>query len=128
MLDLRFKNLCLVYTFVDWKEGVSIVDKYDRKTLYPMLLKCYHHLHPMIESIGCVDQTSDEDSNLEIFTKLHSQMNHQMNLSPRNYWFSNVAKWIPIKTSSVLFNVGKREVMFPTVDFLAHQILGIVRS
>jgi hypothetical protein len=43
------------------------VDEYDRITLYPMLLKCYHHLHPIIKSIGCVDQTGDEDSGLDIF-------------------------------------------------------------
>jgi hypothetical protein len=67
MLDPRFKNLHLVSSFVGRKEGVNIVDEYDRKTLYPMLLKCYHHLHPMIESIGCVNQTGDEDSSLDIF-------------------------------------------------------------
>jgi hypothetical protein len=43
------------------------MDEYDRRTLYPMFLKCYHHLHPMIEFVGCVDQTSDEDFNLDIF-------------------------------------------------------------
>jgi hypothetical protein len=43
------------------------VDECDRKTLYPMLWKCYHHLHPMIESIGCVDEIGDEDFNLDIF-------------------------------------------------------------
>ncbi len=48
MLDLRFKNLRLVSSFVGQEEGVSIVDEYDRRTLYPMFLKCYHHLHPMI--------------------------------------------------------------------------------
>jgi hypothetical protein len=56
MLDLRFKNLRLVSSFVG-REGVSIVDEYDRRTLYLMLLKCYHHLHPIIESIGCVDES-----------------------------------------------------------------------
>jgi hypothetical protein len=29
------------------------------RTLYPMPLKCYHHLHPMTESVGCVDQRGD---------------------------------------------------------------------
>ncbi len=55
MLEPRFKNLCLVSSFVGWKEGVSIVDEYDWRTLYPMCLKCYQHLHPMIESVECVD-------------------------------------------------------------------------
>jgi len=42
------------------------VDEYDKKTLYPMLLKCYHQLHPMTEFVGCVNQTSDEDSSLGV--------------------------------------------------------------
>jgi len=37
MLDLRFKILCLLFSFVGQKDGVSIVDECDRKTLYPML-------------------------------------------------------------------------------------------
>jgi hypothetical protein len=60
MLDPRFKNLHLVSSFVGLEEGVNIMDEYDRRTLYPMLLKYYHHLHPMIESIGFVDQIGDE--------------------------------------------------------------------
>jgi hypothetical protein len=67
MLDPRFKSFHLVFSFVGQEEGVSIVDEYDRKTLYPMLLKCYHHLHPMTKSVGCVDQTCDENSSLDIF-------------------------------------------------------------
>jgi hypothetical protein len=56
MLDLRFKSLHLVSSFVNQEEGVNIATEYDRKTLYPMLLKFYHHLHPMTNSIGCVEQ------------------------------------------------------------------------
>jgi hypothetical protein len=37
-----------------------------------MFLKCYHHLHPMIESIGCVDQTIDENCSLNIFQQIAS--------------------------------------------------------
>jgi hypothetical protein len=47
------------------------VDEYDGRTLFPMFLKCYHHLHPMLESIGCVNQTSDEDSKLDIFQQIY---------------------------------------------------------
>jgi hypothetical protein len=33
-----------------------------------MLLKCYHCLHPIVESkVGCVDQTTNVDFNLDIF-------------------------------------------------------------
>ncbi len=29
-----------------WKY-IYVMNEYDRRTLYPMILKCYHHLHPM---------------------------------------------------------------------------------
>jgi hypothetical protein len=43
------------------------VDEHDRRTLYPMLLKYYHHLHPMTQFVGCIYQTCDEDSSMDIF-------------------------------------------------------------
>ncbi len=62
------------------------MDEYDRRTLYPMLLKYYHHLHPMAEFVECVDQICDEDFSLDIFfNKSHPQVNHQKNLSSGNY-------------------------------------------
>ncbi len=66
MLDPKFKSFCLVFSFVGREESVNIVDEYDRRTLYPMFLKCYPHLHPIIKSIGCVNQIGDEDSSLDI--------------------------------------------------------------
>ncbi len=48
------------------------MDEYDRKILYHMFLKGYHHLHPMIESVGCVDQKNDENFKPRIFlNRLH---------------------------------------------------------
>jgi hypothetical protein len=85
MLNPRFKILHLISSFVGQEEGVSVVDEYDRRTLYPMLLKYYHHLHPMTKIVGCVDQIHDEDSSLNFLNKLHSHVSHQRNLSPRNY-------------------------------------------
>ncbi len=48
------------------------MNEYDRKTLYPMFLKCYHHLHRMKKSIGCVDQIGDENCSLDIFQQIAS--------------------------------------------------------
>jgi hypothetical protein len=48
MLDPRFKSLCLVSFILGWEEGVSIMDEYDKTILYPMLLKCYHHLQNLL--------------------------------------------------------------------------------
>jgi hypothetical protein len=53
--------------FVGREEGVNVVDEYDKRTLYPMLLKCYRDLHPMIKFVGCINQTDDEDFSLDIF-------------------------------------------------------------
>jgi hypothetical protein len=53
--------------FVGQEESVSIVDEYDRRSLCPMLLKCYHLLHPITKFVGCVDQTINENCNFDIF-------------------------------------------------------------
>ncbi len=72
MLDPRFKSLCLISFFVGREEGINIVEEYDKKTLYPMLLKGYHHLHPMTKFVGCVNQTRDENFSPKIFfNRLH---------------------------------------------------------
>jgi hypothetical protein len=136
MLDPRFKNLHLIFSSVGLEECVSILDEYDRKTLHPMLLKCYHHLHPMTKFIGCVNQITHEDCSLDIFQptiastsqstkKLvtrellifrHYQVNPKDIKCPfqtipsgsqrHQMSFLDIIKWIP-ETSSVLFNGGE---------------------
>jgi hypothetical protein len=61
MLDPRFKNLHLMSSFIGLEQGKSIGE-----TLYPMLLKCYHHLHSLFEN-AIVDQSVYEICNLDIF-------------------------------------------------------------
>jgi hypothetical protein len=41
MLDSRIENLKLICSFIGCKHGMAIVLKYDRKSLFPMLLKFY---------------------------------------------------------------------------------------
>jgi hypothetical protein len=48
MLDPKFTSLHLVSSFIGREQGVSIVEEYDNKSLYPMLLKCHHDLHPLV--------------------------------------------------------------------------------
>ncbi len=48
MLDPKFKSLSIVCSFVKREQGVVFVENYDRKTLYPMSLKCHKHLHPLV--------------------------------------------------------------------------------
>jgi hypothetical protein len=47
LLDFGFKNLCTMFS-CSFEQGKAIVEKYNRKTLYPML-KCYNHLHPCLK-------------------------------------------------------------------------------
>jgi hypothetical protein len=46
-----------------------VVEEYDKKSLFPMLLKCYYYLHPLVEfERGVVDQRVEEDRSLDINT------------------------------------------------------------
>jgi len=69
MFDLKFERFHLISSFISRDKGVIIVEENDRRPLYPnMFLKCHHNLHPMTKSeVGYVDQTIDEDYNLQIF-------------------------------------------------------------
>ncbi len=128
VLDPRFKTLRLISSFIAWKEGVSIVDECDRKKLYPMLLKCYHHLHPMTKSIGCVDQTCDEDFNLDIFQQTASTSEPSKERVTKELLIFRRYQVDPKCIKCLFWWWGKHEVMFPTIGVLAHQILSIVRS
>jgi hypothetical protein len=49
-------------------KGVGIVEKSDERSLYPMFLKFYHHLHPVVEfEIEFVEQIVYADYNLKLF-------------------------------------------------------------
>ncbi len=60
-----------MFSFIGKEQGVAIVEKCDRKSLYPMLLKCHHHLHPLAESKSVFTNIGvDEDCNLDIFEQI----------------------------------------------------------
>jgi len=44
-----------------------MVKDYDRWSLFPMLLKCHHVLHPLLEYETVTNSLNDEDSCLDIF-------------------------------------------------------------
>ncbi len=57
MLDSRFKSLCIISSFVAREQGDVLVEEYDRKTLYLMLVKCHEHLHSLVRwNKNCIDQ------------------------------------------------------------------------
>ncbi len=128
MVDPRFKSLCLVSSFVDREEGVSIVNEYDRRTLYLMLLKRYHHLHPMTKIVGCENQIGDEDSNLDIFQQIGSPSEPSKELVTKELLIFKHYQVDPKDIQCPLQWWRNHETMFPTIGFLAHQMLSIVGS
>jgi len=49
------------------EHGVAIVEKYDRKSLFPTFLIYYLHLHPLYEVESSLAYRIDEDRSLDIF-------------------------------------------------------------
>jgi hypothetical protein len=48
LLDPRFKSFHLVSSFIGRDQRLTIIEQYDTMSLYPMLMKCYYYLHPLI--------------------------------------------------------------------------------
>ncbi len=49
MLDPRLKNLRLVSSLIGQEQGIFVVQEYDMRFLFPMLLKYHEPLHPIVE-------------------------------------------------------------------------------
>jgi len=60
MLNFRFKSLRLVSFVIGLEHGVSIVEEYNKQSLFHMLLKCYHILHLLAKFGLVVDMQIDE--------------------------------------------------------------------
>jgi hypothetical protein len=57
-----------VFSFIGREQDVTIVEEYDNKSVYLLLLKCHHHLHPLVEFESVFTNIGvDEDYNLYIF-------------------------------------------------------------
>jgi hypothetical protein len=72
------------YFFIGLEQGKVIVKRYDRKTLYPMLLKCHHHLHPLSKNV-IMDQGVDEYFSFDIFEVTSNTNELAKNLSTRKF-------------------------------------------
>ncbi len=46
---------------------MAIVEEYDKKSLFHMLLKSYHHLHPLSKVESPFLYINDENINLDMF-------------------------------------------------------------
>ncbi len=75
LLDPKFKSFCLVSSYVGKKQGVYIVKQYDKRALYPMLVKSYNHLH-LVEDVvfGFSNQDAYQDCGLNIFQMINNNI------------------------------------------------------
>jgi hypothetical protein len=72
-----------------------------------MFLKCYYHLHPLVESKrGVVDQRVEKDMSLDIFEMTTSTNDPTTKLVNRELLILSVIKWM-LTTSNVHCNDGK---------------------
>jgi hypothetical protein len=51
MLDCRLKSFKLIFYFTGHEHVcMAIIKEYNKKSLFLMLLKSYHHLHPLFKA------------------------------------------------------------------------------
>jgi hypothetical protein len=67
MLDLRFRNLSLVSFVIGQEYVVPIVEEYDKQSIFPMLLICYHIFHIMAKFGLMANMQIDEENSFNIF-------------------------------------------------------------
>jgi len=118
VLDPRFKNLRLISSLIGQEQGISIVQKYDMRSLFPMLLKCHQHLHPVVKS-KIAKQNIDVDINLDIFemsityNELVTKLVNMELLILKHYRVDSKEIKCPLEQWE------KHESLFPLVGFLA---------
>jgi hypothetical protein len=67
MLNIEYKNLKIVFTFVGKELGVGVIKDNDKKALFLLLLKIYQFIHLLANSSSMAKKAREENSNLEIF-------------------------------------------------------------
>ncbi len=129
MLNPRFNNYHLVSSFIGCEKGVNIIEEYDSWSLYPMLLKCYHYLHPMPQfEVEYVNQKTNENFDFDILKQIPNTKEPTMKVVLKNCWVLDITKWIPRK-SNVLFNGGENmKPCFILLAFWSAKSLGLFGS
>jgi hypothetical protein len=119
MLDFKFENLHIISYFIGYEKKVNIVDKYDRRSLYLMFLKCYLYLHPMAEfEVGCANQITNASSGLYILKQNPSTNELATKLVTKQIF---IFKCFQVDLKEIKCSLqwwGKQEAMF-------YQILGL---
>jgi len=74
MLDPKYNSFCIISSFIRKEQGVDLVEEYDRKYLYHMLVKCDEYLHPLmrLETNSNNRNFFYQDCSLDIFERTTS--------------------------------------------------------
>jgi hypothetical protein len=116
-----------VSSFIGLEQGKAIVEEYDKQFLFPMLLKWYYHLHPLVEyERGVVDQRVEEDRSLDIFEMTTNTSEPTMKSVNRELL---IFRHYQVNVKDIKCPLQwweKHESMFPIVGFCVKQILGII--
>jgi hypothetical protein len=108
---------------------MSIVEEYDRKALYPMLVKSYNHLH-LIGNVASssTKQDANKDYGLNIFQMTHNNTETTKKIVTRE--LLDFRRFhVDVKDIKNLFQWWEQhESRFHAASFLAKQILRIVIS
>jgi hypothetical protein len=129
ILNPIFKSLHLVSLFIGREKVVNIVEEYDKRTLYPMLLKCYHCLYPIAKyEVGHACETTYANCDLDIFQQIPSPSEPSIELITRE---TLIFRCYQVDSKDIKCSFQRwanHETMFGIVVFLVRQILGIVES
>jgi hypothetical protein len=121
MLDPRFKNLKLISSLIGQEQGIFIVQEYDMRSLFPMLLQCHKHLHLVVE-FDITNQNIDAN-NLNIFEMTMNYNEPMKELVNKELLFFKHYHVDSKEIKSPLEWWEKKESLFLTVVFLANRFL-----
>jgi hypothetical protein len=119
MLDPKFKSLRLV-SFIISQEHVSIVEKYDKHFLFPMLLKCYHIIHLMAKLAHVANTQIDEKNSFNIFEMSAKKSEPTKEVVNKELQMSRKCQVDVKDIKCPLEWWVKHEYLFPSVTFFAH--------
>ncbi len=109
----------MVSPFVGCEQGIFIVKEYHRKSLQPMFLKCYLHLH-LVENydIESIKHRSYEDSSLDIFEMIASTSEPMAKLVNKKLLITRRFQVDPKKIKCLLQQGQKHGSVFPAIGFI----------
>lgn len=124
MLHPRLKNLHLMDLLLLVVITNNIVEEYDERSLHPMLVKCYHHLHQMVKfESEFVEQIMDANCNLDIFEMTIETNEPSKNIVKRQFLIFKRYQVDANEITCPLEWWERQAVMFPIVGFLAWNFL-----